>query len=97
MKTWSHARFPVTCVENPAHSRTNEEFDRVRGGEGEEGVETSLYSESTILYMGLMRANASSNLVRPENFFKIDFSMKWEVFQLCVNLVKCSQDPRGRT
>jgi hypothetical protein len=50
------------------------------GGEGEEGVEggeTDLYSESTILYMGLMRANASSNLVPPEKFFKIDFSMKW--------------------
>jgi hypothetical protein len=46
--------------------------------------------------MGLMRANALSNLVRPEEFLKIDFSMKWQVFQLCVNLVKCSQDPRGR-
>ena len=27
------------CIEAP-HSRANEEFDRVRGGEGEEGVET---------------------------------------------------------
>ncbi len=69
MKTWPHARFPVTCVYKPAHSRANEEFDRVRRGEGEEGGETDLYSESTILYMGLMRANASSNLVPPEKFF----------------------------
>ena len=63
------------CIEAP-HSRANEEFDRVRGGKERRGWRQTLYSESTILYMGLMRANASSNLVRPEKFFKIDFSMK---------------------
>ena len=30
----AHGRFPVTCVHKPAHSRANEEFDRVRGGGG---------------------------------------------------------------
>jgi hypothetical protein len=47
------------------------------GGRGRRGWRQALYSESTILYMGLMRANVSSNLVRPENFFKIDIFMKW--------------------
>jgi hypothetical protein len=47
------------------------------GGRGRRGGRQTLYSESTILYMGLMQANMSSNLVRPEKFFKIDFSMKW--------------------
>ena len=57
------------CIEAP-HSRANEEFDRVRGGgRGRRGWRQGLYSESTILYMVLMRANASSNLVHPEKFF----------------------------
>ncbi len=64
------------CIEAP-HSRANEEFDRVRGGRGRRGWRQDLYSESTILYMVLMRANASSNLVHPNKIFKIDFSMKW--------------------
>jgi hypothetical protein len=49
----------------------------VRGGRGRRGKRQALYSESTILYMVLMRANASSKLVHPEKNFKIDFSMKW--------------------
>ncbi len=61
----------VSChlfIEAPAHSRANEEFDRVRGGRGRRGWRQTLYIESTIFYMGLMRANASSNLVCPEKF-----------------------------
>ena len=47
--------------------------------------------------MGLKRAYASSDLVHPEKILKILFSMEWYVLQLCVNLLKCSEDPRGRT
>ncbi len=66
-------------------------------GGGGGGWRQTLYSENTILYMGLKRAYASWNLVCQEKFLKIDFTMKWYVLQLCVNLLKCSEDPCSRT
>ncbi len=56
------------------------------------------------LYMGehniVYGAKAGVRVIKPcstGNFFLIGFTMKWYILQLCVNLLKYSEDPRGRT